>query len=66
MKNEKIKLNLNDLKVDSFVTSIDKNDSITVKGGAFTTAGCVLSIVITVTITSSTYSYTCETEHNHC
>ena len=59
MKNEKMKLNLNDLKVESFVTSLKNADTQTVKGGssglcvavavcsAFAFAGgCVVSYVV--------------------
>ena len=59
MKYEKMKLNLNNLKVDSFVTSLKNGDTQTVKGGSsglcITVAGsalfafaggCVVSYVI--------------------
>ena len=54
MKNEKKKLNLNDLKVDSFITNIEKNDSETVKAGVGSAASAV-SIIITLPITYSIY-----------
>ena len=49
MKNKKIKLNLNDLKVESFVTSLNNKNADTVKGGILVspiTFGVSLSVAI--------------------
>ena len=49
------KLNLNDLKVESFVTNVEPNNSNTVKGGS--TGGCTATIIIIVaTATATAYT----------
>jgi hypothetical protein len=54
---EKKKPKLEELKVNSFVTSLDKNENQTVEGGAFLTVGTPWSTpVCTVTLISAMYT----------
>lgn len=50
MKNAK-KLNLNNLKVESFVTSLGSNDSQTIKGGITSSGGCIVGAAAVVAVT---------------
>lgn len=60
------KLNLHDLKVESFITALEKNDSQTLKGG-YTTGGLAVGFVISVagSVALSVYILTKDAAENN-
>ena len=51
------KLNLNDLKVESFITNIDEQGAYTVKGGSSPLCAATSGLAISVSIVAGTIVY---------
>ena len=51
------KLNLNDLKVESFITNIDEQDAYTVKGGSSPLCAATAGLAISVSIVAASILY---------